>query len=307
MNNKWQIGIATHRGTKKIKNEDSHLSLMVSDHEGNELALFVVADGMGGYEIGDVASQLAVTTIKSWWDKRISKILKRKNVLERLTQEAKQTLEKINTLIISTGQKRKKKMGTTASLLALYKGEYAVIHIGDSRIYHMNANSEQTQLLEKLSHFQVKDEQTTELLEPIPQLQQLSVDHSWVEEQVRKGQLTPEKAQNHPRKNVLMQCLGIKENIAPYTSSGSYQPSDLFLVCSDGFHVLFTDDDIQNMLINLEKEYRNLQMVCDYLINFSNFSAAYDNVTLMLVRHTYTFNESFKKSNPLRSLLKMIK
>lgn len=301
MRRNWQIGIATHRGTKKVKNEDSHLSLMTSDHQGNELALFVVADGMGGYEIGDVASQLAVTTIKSWWEKRVNKILKRRNALERLVYEAQQTLERINMLIISTGQAKAKKMGTTASLLALYKGKYAVIHIGDSRIYQMKENGE------SYSAFNINQEQNTVILDPTPQLYQLSEDHSWVEDQVRQGKLTHEKAKQHPRKNVLTQCLGIKENIEPYIEYGTYQPDDLFLVCSDGFHVLFSNDEIKNMLVNLEKEYGNLQMICDYLVNFSNFSEAYDNVTLMLIRNTYTINKAIKKTNPLLSLFKIIK
>lgn len=301
MNSNWQIGIATHRGTKKKKNEDSHLSLIVEDQRGNELALFVVADGMGGYEIGDVASQLAVTTIKAWWEKRVYKILKRKNVLERLVDESQQILHKINTLIIETGKVKAKKMGTTASLLAIYKGEYAVVHIGDSRIYQMASEGHAMQ------YNLPSDDQSTEVLEPSLELYQLSEDHSWVEDQVRKGKLTHEKARLHPRKNVLIQCLGIKENIEPYVKYGTYHPHDLFLACSDGFHVLFSNDEIKNMLVNLEKEYGNLQMICDYLINFSNFSAAYDNVTLMLVRNTYTVREPEKNDNSIWSFFKLKK
>ena len=309
MMNKWQTGIATHQGTKKDKNEDSHLYLITEDHKGNEIALFVVADGMGGYQVGDMASQIAITTIQLWWEKRINKIVKKRNPIESILDEADNVLKKINQTIIATSNHNGKKMGTTVSLLVLYKGEYVVIHVGDSRIYQMKDWHYGLQQYFHNTHganpesFPILDEQNTEILESDPKLLKLTEDHSWVEKQVRDRKLTVEQARNHPKRNVLTQCLGIEETVKPFLQSGKYQSSDLFLVCSDGFHTLFSNDEIKNMLTDLEKEYANLQTICDYLINFSNFSEANDNITLMLIRNIYVENKQKKDSNSILSLL----
>lgn len=309
MTNKWQTGIATHEGTKKDKNEDSYLSLITEDNQGDQIALFVVADGMGGYQVGDIASDIAINSLKLWWNKRIHKILKKKDVMTRLLLEGENVLQKINQTIITTSDHQGKKMGTTVSLLVLYKGKYAVIHIGDSRIYQMkdwhyglqqyfhNGNNKSQLSLQSLN------QQNTEILESDPNLYMLTEDHSWVEKQVKEEKLTKEQARNHPKRNVLTQCLGIEKTIKPYVQSGKYQSSDLFLVCSDGFHSLFSNDEIKNMLVNLEKEYGNLQAMCDYLINFSNFSEAHDNITLLLIRNLYVEKRQEKTKNSFFSFL----
>ncbi len=309
MSRNWQTGVATHQGMKKNRNEDSHLHRITNDSKGKEIALFVVADGMGGYQVGDEASRIAITSIQKWWDKRILKLMKKKEPMQHIVKEAKTLLLQINKQIIVTGKHIGKKMGTTASLLILYHGSYAVIHIGDSRIYRMKDwsyglqqyfhESKDANRLQKL----IEDEQT-ELLEANPELVKLTEDHSWVAKQVVEGKLTEEQARTHPKRNALTQCLGLEEHIEPFNRIGTYDSSDLFLVCSDGFHSLFSNDEIKNMLVNLEKEYVNLQSICEYLINFSNFSQAKDNVTLMLVRNPYIANTVPSKKNAFLSFLK---
>ncbi|WP_162800309.1 PP2C family protein-serine/threonine phosphatase [Oceanobacillus zhaokaii] len=291
MNKNWQIGIASHQGTKKDKNEDSFFHHVSSDNHGNEIALFAVADGMGGYQLGDAASQIAISSIEKWWEKRRQKIVKRKNPLQQILTEGEKIIQQINKTIKATSNYTGKKMGTTLSLLVLNKGEYAVIHIGDSRVYRMKGwnyglkqyfDQKVPHLVDSLNQI---DEQQTEILESEPELMKLTEDHSWVGKQVENGQMSEEEARNHPKRNVLTQCLGIDSKVQPYISKGTYQSADLFLLCSDGFYTLFSDEEIKNMLINLEKEYSSLQAISDYLINFSNFSDAFDNVTLMLIRN----------------------
>lgn len=308
MTTNWKTGIATHQGTKKKKNEDSYLHRIMADNQGNEIALFVVADGMGGYQVGDRASQLAISAFQTWWEKRISKILKKKNIFHHILQEGEKIFHQINKTIKATSIQSGKKMGTTLSLLILYKGEYAVIHIGDSRIYQMKGwNYGLQQYFHQVrfeNSVQHVNQQDTEPLDAKPVLHKLTDDHSWVDQKVKEGQITEEEARNHPNRNVLTQCLGIEEVINPFIQTGSYQPSDLFLVCSDGFHSLFSNDEIKNMLINLEKEYGNLQAICDYLINFSNFSEAHDNITLLLIRNLYIESPKRKEKKALFSFLK---
>ncbi|WP_042148740.1 PP2C family serine/threonine-protein phosphatase [Paucisalibacillus sp. EB02] len=295
MSKNWHTGIATHQGTRKTRNEDSYLIRFRKDNKDNEIALFVVADGMGGYQVGDTASRLAITAIDEWWERRIDKVLKRRNVTTQVVKEVQKLFLQINKAIIQAGKNIDKKMGTTLSLLVLYNGNYGIVHVGDSRVYQMKDLSQRIeefvqQIPQHLFHEQ------TEILEREPELHQLTEDHSWVEKQVREGKLTREEARNHPKRNVLLQCLGIGEEIHPYSTLGSYRTDDVFLLCSDGFYSLFSNEEIKNMILNLEKEYGNYQAVCDYLINFSNFSHAHDNVTLMLVRDLQYQDSSKNKS-----------
>ncbi|MFD2630915.1 PP2C family protein-serine/threonine phosphatase [Oceanobacillus kapialis] len=309
MSKKWQTGKASHQGTRKNTNEDSYLHRQAEDSEGNEIAMFAVADGMGGYEVGDTASKLAISFFEKWWDKRILKLLKKRDIMERIAREGASTMKQINASIKATSLHTRKKMGTTLSLLIMYKGKYVVIHVGDSRIYQMRGWNYGLQQYFHQADQQdlasILQEQSTEILESNPELVKLTEDHSWVERQVTDGILSEEDARNHPKRNVLTQCLGIEDEVNPQIQIGDYQSSDMFLVCSDGFHSLFSNEEILTMLINLEKEYTNLQMMCEYLINFCNFSKAEDNITLMLIRNLYVENPETKGKHKLLSLLGM--
>lgn len=283
----WASGVATHQGTKKKNNEDSFLYRITKDPKGNEMALFVVADGMGGYEAGDEASRLAIKAFKAWWQKRVSKLMKKRDTMKHILREGSKVFQKINATIKETSDRTGRKMGTTASMLVMYRKEYAIIHIGDSRIYRLKGWDDDNPYTQMDTFIETSDDQNTVPLEIDPELVQLTEDHSWVETQMRKGKLSKEGARNHPKRNVLVQCLGIKKDINPFIETGIYLPSDLFVLCSDGFHSLFSDKDIQNMLMGLSEEYGDLQSICEYLINFSNFSEAHDNVTLMLIQHVH--------------------
>lgn len=294
----WQTGVSTHRGTKKPNNEDSFLYRISKDHKGNEMALFVVADGMGGYEAGDEASRLAIKAFKNWWEKRINKLMKKRRVMKHVIRESTNVFHEVNTAIRERSKQTGKKMGTTASLLIMYHNAYVVIHVGDSRIYRLKGWNYDNPYSLMDAFIQESNDQNTVLLEQDPELIQLTEDHSWVETQIRQGKLSKEAARNHPKRNVLVQCLGIKKEVDPFVQTGHYLPSDLFVLCSDGFHSLFSDHDIKNMLLGLDKEYGDLQSICEYLINFSNFSEAHDNVTLMLIRQVYIANKK-ESSRPL--------
>jgi serine/threonine protein phosphatase PrpC len=305
MKDTWFMGVASDKGMRKKQNEDSFLHLTTQDGKGAEIALFVVADGMGGYDLGEVASRHAINEIKSWWEKRIHKLVKRKSPLEKMMKEGEKLVQRINSSLLQLAENRRKKMGTTLSLLILYQGSYVVIHIGDSRIYllqNWNRAGNFHAALTKHQH-EISKQETRLLLEE-PELLKITEDHSWVAEQIDRGILDEEAARNHPKRNVLTQCLGIQKNVTPFLDQGMYEANDLFLVCSDGFYSLYSNEEIKHMLLGLEKEYGNLQAVSDYLINFSNFEEAYDNVTLMLIRHDYVRREAQTEWNGFLSFLK---
>ncbi len=281
----WQTGISTHPGPVKRTNEDFYLMKMGKSSRGEELSMVAIADGMGGHGNGDEASKTAILMLERWWNKRLFKYLKKQQTIQQLASHLSAYLSEINKELETNGQKA----GTTLSVLLLYQGEYATCHVGDSRIYQLRGGRVGFQhfsrdLQQRPSSF---DEQPTEELETTVDIMQLTEDHAWVEQQVKRGVLTKEQARQHKKRNVLTQCLGVGNGVEPDARIGTYQTSDMFLLCSDGFHAMFSEGEIAETLGNLAKEYRDLQMMTDYLVNLANFAGTKDNVTVMCIRNAY--------------------
>lgn len=281
----WQTGISTHTGPVKPINEDFYFMKMVKSPQGDELSMVAIADGMGGHGNGDEASKTAITMLETWWNKRLLKFLKKQETIQQLTSHLSEYMSEINEELKTNGLKG----GTTLSVLLLYQGAYAICHVGDSRIYqirgvHVGFQNFFRDLQQGPSRF---DEQSTEELEATVDILQLTEDHSWVEQQVKKGVLTKEEARQHQKRNVLTQCLGIGYGVEPDARIGTYQSSDIFLLCSDGFYAMFPEEEIAETLGNLAKEYTDLQMMSHYLVNLAYFAGTKDNVTVMCIRNAY--------------------
>ncbi|MCJ7840235.1 protein phosphatase 2C domain-containing protein [Lederbergia sp. NSJ-179] len=281
----WQIGISTDTGPIKKRNEDSYYMKLIEDLEGHELMLVAIADGMGGYKAGDMASRIVISMLDQWWEKSIRKLLKKKDCLQRIIKDMNRIFVRANERLVQMDRK----VGTTLSVLFLYKGRYAICHVGDSRIYQIKGgqigfqNFFRAKELEKGLDF--LHEQHTEALEMDVEMVQLTEDHSWVEQQIKRGNLTIEEARKHRKRNVLTQCLGIENGVQPSVQMGFYQSSDLFLLCSDGFYSMFSNEEITETILGLEKENRNLQTLSEYLVKLAKYSGTRDNITVILLRN----------------------
>src|SRR5699024_7567813 len=148
------------------------------DHKGNEMALFVVAVGMGGYEVGDEASRMAIKAFKTGWEKRVTKLMKKRNVMKHIVREGTKESHDINESIEDKSKRTGKKMGTIAYCLIMYKKEYTIIHVGDSRIYRLKGWDFDTPYSRMEALMEESDDQSTVLLETEPELLQLTEDHS---------------------------------------------------------------------------------------------------------------------------------
>ncbi len=206
---------ATHVGKVRRNNEDS---IIVIDPK-----TFVVADGMGGASAGEVASQMLVEIVKIFllkmprpWD---DKILSRAILLA-------------NQKIFDMAQQNSNYngMGTTATILSLYKDKAYFAHVGDSRIYMLRNNV----------------------------LKQITEDHSYVESLVRRGDITPEQARSHPMKNVLTQAVGVVEKIFVDTANFTTQKGDMFLLCTDGLTNMIDDETIGKIMRKAEDPAKEL-------------------------------------------------
>jgi serine/threonine protein phosphatase PrpC len=247
----YEYGISTHVGTTKDVNEDRSFIRIGATSGSNELLMAVVADGMGGLDDAAQASEIAVESIKAWWDQRCHIILQYNSPLPLFIQELRQCFFAINEQLIGIRQKNGKRMGTTLSLLFIYQEHFFIHHVGDSRIYR--------------------------------KFNLMTNDHSWVNEQIKFGLLSKEEARLHPRRNVLTQCLGGEEGLKVDFKQGTCINEELFLICSDGFYSLFSDTEIKQMITQLLGEGFSLQEVTEELVRLSLQNQAKDNISILMI------------------------
>jgi protein phosphatase len=193
---------ATDTGRQRRANEDALLS---------RSPLFVVADGMGGAQAGEVASQIAVDAFK----RGLEDSAEPESALADLTQKANSRIHEL-----SHSHTDQAGMGTT--LTALYVGEQdvSIAHVGDSRAYCLRG----------------------------AQLIRLTDDHSLVDELLRQGRLTPEEAEEHPQRSVITRALGPEGTVEVDTRSFRAQAGDVYLLCSDGLTTMLSEDELASLL-----------------------------------------------------------
>lgn len=242
----------TNVGRKRAHNEDNFA--IVPDY-----GLFLVADGMGGHASGEVASKLAVDTLQEFFqetqkdpDKTWPYKLDRTKGYEenRLIMAVK--LANLRIYETATRDLKKKGMGTTfAGIYTLSSGTY-IAHVGDSRVYRLRNNK----------------------------LEQVTEDHSLLNEYMKMGRLTPQEIENFPHKNVIMRALGMKDTVKVDTRFEPPVVGDLYLVCSDGLPGPVKDELIEQIL----REHSDIKTAASKLIEAANANGGPDNVTCVLVR-----------------------
>ena len=289
----WEFGFATHAGPKEI-NEDRCFIKIGKGQDGSEFAVALVADGMGGYQAGDYASEFVISVIQGWWETRIPFLTNAKEPLPRISSELESVLNDINDGLLEIKQLHGTSLGTTLSLIFLYHGKYIIKHVGDSRIYKL------TKEVKEERPFQGSLEETApldlQLLEAqslnnhlVSSFTQITEDHSWVELQVKKGLITKEQARTHNRRNIILQCLGMEKQLNIFETYGEYGGNNLFMLCSDGFYALFSNEEIAAMIVELQRQLGDLQLVCDRLMEIAlQTGQATDNITIVLIRHVPT-------------------
>lgn len=233
-------------GRKRLSNEDA---FGFSAEDG----VYVVCDGMGGAAAGEIASSLAVDEMLRLLGNRAGN---EAVPLEILVQDA---ISVANKAIYSRSQRnfRLSGMGTTLVGLAVEGRRVLIFNVGDSRCYRLrNLNGDQGRL------------------------EQISLDHSLVEEQVRLGRMTHDEALRSPMRNVITRALGTQNSVTPDLFDLQSEPGDLFLLCSDGLTNELTDPLIESMLeVDLP-----LDELCARLVDGAKTAGGHDNITCLLVR-----------------------
>lgn len=254
LGHKIEISALSDAGVKRSHNEDS-----IATDPG--LGLTVVADGMGGYKGGEVASALAINTILGELKKTIAEEKTRHPEGDLNTGYSPESLAirkvlKLSNEVIhnaSQSQPQYHGMGTTVVLALFYADRVSIAHVGDSRLYRLR-NGE---------------------------LELVTVDHTLLQELIARGFYTAEEARESQNKNLVTRALGIDPEVDIDIQEDIALPDDIYLLCSDGLNDMVDDRDIH---LTLKRYNDNLERAAAELIKLANANGGKDNVSVILAR-----------------------
>ena len=246
-----QVASATHPGVIRVCNEDS----IATD---DDLGLMVLADGMGGYKAGDVASSIATGLIMDYLRAQLAQMGPSAGRFSGMSPEAwaiQSTLEKTNLAIYNTAKSDNKftSMGTTVALILFHQSLATIAHVGDSRVYRLRDGR-----LSLLTH-----------------------DHSLLQQQVEMGVISNEHARVSHNRNLVSRALGVDNEIRIEINEHHVQPDDIFLLCSDGLNDMVDDADIELAMRELRS---NLPLTANQLMQMANDNGGHDNVSVILAK-----------------------
>ena len=240
-------------GRKRKGNEDA---LCLND----EQRLYVVADGMGGHAAGEVASRVAVDAIAEFVEltggnQEITWPFGLDDTISYEGNRLKTAVRHANTRVIEATRESAEYEGMATTVAAvLVDGDIAnLAHVGDSRIYLWNGES----------------------------IEQLTRDHSWVNEQIENGAISPEQARSHPLRNVVTRALGGRADLVVDIQSRRMAPGDILLLCSDGLTTMVPDDGIARILRESEGDVARATTA---LVSEANERGGEDNITVVLMK-----------------------
>jgi len=232
----------THQGMVRINNEDSISTL-------DKLGVAILADGMGGHQAGEVASSMAVEMVKQFFTEVMGNADS-----TPIGEQMLESVELANTAVFQLSQERPEcaGMGTTLVVCVFIGGKIITAHVGDSRLYRLRENK----------------------------LEQITEDHSVVQELVSRGFMSPEEANNSMNKNLVTKALGIEAAVEADLNEQDYQVGDLYLLCSDGLSDVVPDGEIEKSLI---ENQGNINAAAKVLVDQANTAGGPDNISVVLV------------------------
>jgi len=240
-----RFGAKTDLGRVRENNEDKFEFYEPEEFEllAVKGCFYAVADGMGGHASGQIASELALKTIiKTYYA----------DAGEDVSESLRGAIRAANSFIYETAQMipDRNGMGTTCTSVILRDDEMYIGHVGDSRAYLIRDG----------------------------ELRQLSEDHSWVAEQVKRGALTPEEAETSPFRNVITRSLGAAQDVEPDVFREDLKKSDMLVLCSDGLSGYVSDNEILEIVLQWSPSIAAMK-----LIDKANEHGGGDNVTALVI------------------------
>jgi len=246
-----EMAVRTDPGMVRSHNEDA-----VFADAG--MGLVILADGMGGYNAGEVASGMTTTLLAG----SLAQLMASSSMqdveaidAEFIEQRLLDEISAVNVAVFnaSESQSQYAGMGTTLVVAYFYDNRMCVAHLGDSRLYRLRRGH----------------------------LEQLTRDHSLLQEQLDSGIISPDEARYSQNKNLLTRALGVDPVVETEIHDYGMQPGDIVLLCSDGLNDMLEDEDIA---LTLRAAGGNLALAADQLVNMANDNGGRDNISVILVK-----------------------
>jgi protein phosphatase len=233
----------THPGRERSQNEDSYLV-----KTGEDLSILAVADGMGGHVAGEVASALAIGVFERYWNELD---LKEPPPSGHFAEIIKNLIVKANNTILEAAARDSSKtgMGTTLTAGFLSGRSLTIGHVGDSRAYLISSEA----------------------------LTLLTEDHSLLEQLIQAGRISPEEAEGHPKRHILVRALGTSADLEIDLIERELNESEALLFCSDGLTSMVRDDEIYRVT----REHPDPLLAAEALIKLANDRGGCDNITVV--------------------------
>ncbi len=227
-------------------NEDS---FYISDSL-DEVQLYMLADGMGGYKGGEIASKLAIQSAKNYIENNFKQIEKDKDSIIQLVGSS---VEYANMIVYEKSRENKELegMGTTLDVCLIYNNRVFIGHVGDSRVYRIRKEF----------------------------MRKLTQDHSYVQKLVKDGTITKEEAVHHPQKNMLMKALGCNAFVEPDVMVKGFLKDDILIMNSDGLTNMVSQDDM------FREAKKNIEQAPKELVKLANENGGYDNITVIVIKN----------------------
>lgn len=234
----------TDIGKARELNQDYYYISSPSD----EPQLYILADGMGGYKGGEVASKLATEASKKYIQDNFEETDKQKDSILKLIKNA---AVYANMIVYEKSKEIKELegMGTTLEICLIYNNKAYIGHIGDSRIYRIRKSV----------------------------MRKLTKDHSYVQQLVEDGKITREEANTHPKKNMLTKALGCTPYVEPDIRARNMEKDDILIICSDGLTNMVSEEQICKIV------QENPQIAVTELVKEANRLGGYDNITVVII------------------------
>ena len=216
----------------------------------DDVQLYILADGMGGYNGGEIASKMATTCVKKYIQNNFKQTPKDR---ENLIQLVGSSMEYANMVIYEKSKEDKalENMGTTLEICLIHNNKVYIGHVGDSRIYRVRK-----QFIRKLTQ-----------------------DHSYVQKLVKDGKITEEEAEIHPKKNMLMKAIGCSAFVEPDVSVKGFLKDDILVMTSDGLTNMVPKEEIFKVVQG------NIQHAPGRLIELANKNGGIDNITVVIIKN----------------------
>lgn len=252
---KYTIGYHTDKGIKKAENQDS-LLIQVATSPYGRIGLFAICDGMGGLASGELASATVLAGFKKMFEEELQQINFNSITNEEIYEAVSNKVIELNTKLLDYGIVNDIKLGTTLTLLLTVNNKGYIFQVGDSRLYKITDT-----------------------------LEQLTSDQSYVQREIERGNMTVEEAKVHPKKNLLLQCIGAKKKVDIKMDLVDINNEDTFLLCSDGFHRKLEESEVIDRLkyndINSIDEINNSIKT---LVDLAKERNELDNITAIVIQ-----------------------